>query len=99
MLVKPMLLYTMKINEDFVDNFTQQDVIMTEKTYVEQPCAYCKGTGNVESDTCPACKGKAILMVAEPLLKCQFCKGQGYMIQGLPCRTCKGTGWMGVKRK
>jgi DnaJ-class molecular chaperone len=71
---------------------------MTEKSYSEQPCGYCKGAGKVDGEECIACKGKAMIMVAEPPKQCQFCKGQGYMIRGSPCRTCKGTGWMGVKK-
>lgn len=71
---------------------------MEEKTYSEQPCGYCKGTGKDEGDDCPACHGKATFMVKEPVLQCQFCKGVGYMMRGQLCRTCKGTGWMGIKK-
>ena len=74
-------------------------VNMTEKTYVEQPCGYCGGAGEVESSTCIACNGNKTFMVTEPPVQCQFCKGKGYMMIGAPCRTCKGSGWMGVKKK
>ncbi len=30
---------------------------MEEKTYSEQLCGYCKGTGKVEGEECPACHG------------------------------------------
>jgi DnaJ-class molecular chaperone len=72
---------------------------MADKTYVEQPCGYCDGTGQKEGETCIACNGNKTFMVKEPPLKCQFCKGRGYMMIGSPCRTCKGTGWMGIKKK
>ena len=72
---------------------------MAEKTYVEQPCGYCGGTGEAEGKTCIACKGNKTFMVVDPPMKCQFCKGRGYLMIGAPCRTCKGTGWMGVKKK
>ena len=74
-------------------------IYMTDKTYVEEPCGYCAGAGEVEGETCIVCSGKKTFMVAEPPLQCQFCKGRGYMMLGRPCRTCKGTGWMGVKKK
>jgi DnaJ-class molecular chaperone len=72
--------------------------IMTEKTYVEQPCGYCRGIGESEGKPCIACNGSKTFMVKEPALECQFCKGRGYMMLGTPCRTCKGTGWMGIKK-
>jgi DnaJ-class molecular chaperone len=72
--------------------------IMDEKTYVEQPCNYCKGSGKADGGECQVCHGKASFMVKEPPMKCQFCKGNGFMMPGSPCRTCKGTGWMGVKK-
>ena len=71
---------------------------MDEKTYLEQQCGFCKGTGKNEGEECPACSGKATFMVKEPPKVCQFCKGNGYTVKGVLCRTCKGTGWMGVKR-
>lgn len=80
-------------------NETCEMINMTEKTYVEQPCGYCAGAGEVEGETCIVCNGNKTYMVKEPPLACQFCKGRGYMMLGKPCRTCKGTGWMGVKKK
>lgn len=71
---------------------------MAEKTYTEQPCGYCAGTGKSEGETCIVCNGNKTFMVKDPALPCQFCKGRGYMMLGTPCRTCKGTGWMGVKK-
>ena len=72
--------------------------IMVEKKYTEEPCSYCKGTGKYEGEECPACRGKATLLVVDPPDKCHFCKGQGGLMPGIPCRMCKGTGWMGVKK-
>jgi len=48
---------------------------MEEKTYSEKLCGYCKGTGKVEGEECPACHGKTTFMVKEPFKNCQFCKG------------------------
>jgi len=72
---------------------------MEEKTYSEQLCGYCKGTGKVEGEDCPACHGKTTFMVREPPKNCQFCKGNGWTHKGQPCHTCKGSGWLGVKKQ
>jgi DnaJ-class molecular chaperone len=72
---------------------------LAEANYSEQPCGYCKGTGKFDGEVCPICEGKLTVMVKEPLVKCQFCKGQGYAMKGSPCRACKGTGWSGVKKQ
>ena len=73
--------------------------IMEEKTYSEQLCGYCKGTGKVEGEECPICHGKTTFMVKEPPKNCQFCKGNGWTNKGQPCRICKGSGWIGVKKE
>lgn len=47
---------------------------MEEKTYSEKLCGYCKGTGKVEGEECPACHGKTTFMVKEPFKNCQMKK-------------------------
>jgi DnaJ-class molecular chaperone len=76
-----------------------QDDIISEKTYSEQKCGYCSGTGKVDNNECVGCNGKGTVMVADPPAPCTFCTGHGYAMPGIPCRRCKATGWLGSKKE
>ena len=59
---------------------------------VQQPCAYCEGTGQASGGECRACNGKGTVGVAEPAAKCSICSGKG-RIGTSRCGRCYGTGW------
>ncbi len=59
----------------------------------EVKCMYCDGTGKHKNETCIVCGGKGRVEVVDSSRKCQFCKGRGYMMPGIPCTTCGGTGF------
>jgi DnaJ-class molecular chaperone len=55
-------------------------------------CRYCDGTGKHQNEKCIVCDGKGEVEVVDKTRKCQWCKGRGYMMPGIPCTTCGGTG-------
>jgi RecJ-like exonuclease len=55
-------------------------------------CRFCDGTGKYLNKPCEICGGKGEVEVVDKNRKCQFCKGRGYMMAGIPCTTCGGTG-------
>ncbi len=55
-------------------------------------CRYCDGTGKHQDKTCIVCDGKGKVEVVDSTRKCQWCKGRGYLMQGIPCTNCGGTG-------
>ena len=55
-------------------------------------CAYCQGTGQVNSEGCRACAGKGNVMVAQPAKECAHCHGKGKK-SAYRCNFCRGTGW------
>ncbi len=56
-------------------------------------CMYCDGTGKHKNETCIVCGGKGEVEVVDSTRKCQWCKGRGYLMQGIPCTNCGGTGF------
>ena len=46
---------------------------------------YALGTGAVEG----LCQGKEVLM---ELVKCPYCRGEGFLPGGIHCTKCEGTG-------
>lgn len=59
----------------------------------EVTCAYCKGTGKHEGETCIVCGGGGKVNVVDTNKKCQWCKANGFMMKGIPCTNCGGTGY------
>jgi len=55
-------------------------------------CAYCAGTGKQENITCIVCGGSGKIEVVDSTRKCQWCKGKGFLMKGIPCTNCGGTG-------
>ena len=55
-------------------------------------CRFCDSTGKYLNKPCEVCGGKGEVEVVDKNRKCQFCKGRGYMMAGIPCTTCGGTG-------
>ncbi len=59
----------------------------------EVKCGYCDGTGKHQDQTCIVCGGKGKVEVVDMTQKCQWCKGRGYLMKGIPCTVCGGTGF------
>ena len=55
-------------------------------------CMYCDGTGKHKNETCIVCDGKGEVEVVDSTRKCQWGKGRGFLMQGIPCTNCGGTG-------
>lgn len=55
-------------------------------------CRYCDGTGKHQNEKCIVCDGKGKVEVVDKNRQCQWCKGRGYMMPGIPCTNCGGTG-------
>ena len=64
----------------------------TVKMPGEVVCAYCSGTGKHQNVKCIVCDGKGKVNVVDSTRKCQWCKGKGYSMPGIPCTNCGGTG-------
>ena len=73
---------------------------------VLRPCAYCKGTGEVELgvfvpyyEPCPVCEEGREVRVPENYVECRKCEGTGkedvgeYIQWFMPCEKCHGAGW------
>ena len=58
-------------------------------------CAYCEGTGQVNSEGCRACGGKGSVSVPQPPRACAHCMGKGRK-SAFRCNFCRGTGWAGA---
>lgn len=56
-------------------------------------CGYCKGTGKHQDQKCIVCGGAGKVEVADSTQKCQWCKGNGFLMPGTPCTVCGGTGF------
>ncbi|MBU4491091.1 MAG: hypothetical protein KKD69_01350 [Euryarchaeota archaeon] len=59
----------------------------------EVTCAYCKGTGKHHDEKCIVCDGKGKVEVVDTKQKCDYCKGNGYLMAKIPCTKCGGTGY------
>lgn len=69
--------------------------------YVNQLCAWCRGTGkwNIapgQAASCVVCGGTGKISVIQPPIYCRQCRGKGREQMTNPCLTCAGTGWEGV---
>jgi DnaJ-class molecular chaperone len=58
----------------------------------EVKCMYCDGTGKHQNVKCVVCGGKGKVNVVDSSRKCQWCKGRGFSMPGIPCTNCGGTG-------
>jgi DnaJ-class molecular chaperone len=80
--------------------------ISSMEDLVIRPCAYCKGTGEVDVGTfiedyqrCPVCEENRNVRVLSDYIKCHRCDGTGHEDAGqfiewfVPCEKCHGTGW------
>jgi len=73
-------------------------------TFSEVQCAFCGGKGqdpfgimSVQS-TCSVCRGRGIVSVKTPYVRCAFCQGTGiYPYSRLTCTACGGVGVSSVK--
>jgi DnaJ-class molecular chaperone len=67
---------------------------MTQATENRSPaqCAYCGGTGQVNSENCRACGGDGSVLLPEPHRECAHCVGRGKK-SAYRCNFCHGTGW------
>jgi len=69
---------------------------------VPRPCGFCGGVSRRPS--CPACRGRGEVLVAEPAKRCFRCIGTGEatLTDRFPikrgasylCSVCRGTGWL-----
>jgi DnaJ-class molecular chaperone len=73
-------------------------------THTPETCAFCKGTGKVNTQvlgnltSCNSCNGTGSVLVAQPARKCASCKGTGRVKTQVlgnetSCNSCNGTGW------
>ena len=66
--------------------------------FTPQHCATCNGQGNGQDhQPCRACRGKGIILVLQPEIRCPRCRGTGKPEPGWPvehCVVCYGTGWV-----
>ena len=80
--------------------------ISSEEDLVIRPCAYCKGTGEVDVCTfieyyqpCHVCDESGNVRVPSDYIRCRKCDGTGkedvgeYIQWFVPCEKCHGTGW------
>lgn len=72
-----------------------------EKSYVQETCAWCTGTGKWAVSkgyiiSCLVCGGKGRVSVIQPAGQCQQCSGSGRRNVASPCLNCAGTGWVRV---
>lgn len=73
----------------------------TEKSYAQQTCAWCAGTGKRAVSvgyvvSCLVCGGKGSVSVIQPAGQCRQCEGSGRRNVASPCPDCAGTGWARV---
>lgn len=77
-------------------------------TYKAETCAFCEGTGRVETQvlgnetSCTSCNGQGSVLVAQPPRECASCKGTGKVKTQVlgnetSCNSCNGTGWANRK--
>ncbi len=59
----------------------------------EVKCMYCDGTGKHQDKKCVVCGGVGKVTVVDMTRKCQWCKGRGFSMPGIPCTNCGGTGY------
>ena len=67
---------------------------MTQSQHDHAPadCAYCGGTGKVDTEGCRACNGQGSVSVTQPPRMCAHCGGKGRK-SAYRCNVCRGTGW------
>jgi DnaJ-class molecular chaperone len=76
--------------------------------FAPELCGLCVGRGKGAlgpDEPCPPCKGKGVVLVHQPSVKCPRCGGNGRaktIFDGLTtdprlCVICQGSGWVMVK--
>ena len=68
--------------------------------YALAECGLCKGLGSGVEDSCLSCKGKGVVLVHLPAIKCPRCSGNGKtafkdkaILYSALCVNCNGAGW------
>lgn len=71
--------------------------ILEDEVY---PCGFCNGTGEKpKGSKCSVCKGKALVSVDPPAVRCAYCKGRGEERPrtNVTCTACRGKGIIHVE--